>query len=85
MKQTAENHEAARAFHRELGHQLFLCRCERKLSLSQVARRTGCTVDELKLLETGWGSRKRLWKILELFKIYKKQVYIEVKDLPVEG
>lgn len=37
MKQKAQYHEAARAFHRELGLQLFLCRCEKKLSLSQVA------------------------------------------------
>ena len=85
MKQKAQNHEAARAFHRELGLQLFLCRCEKKLSLSQVARRTGCTVNELEMLEAGWGSRKRLWKILELFRIYKKKVCIEVKDLDAEG
>lgn len=82
MKQTAKNHEAARAFHRELGYQLFLCRSQRKLSLSQVARETGCTIGELEMLESGSGSRKRLWKILELFKLYKKQPYIAIKDLP---
>lgn len=82
MKQTKEYHEKVKAFQREIGHQLYLCRMQQKLDLTHVAKITDSKICELEMLESGQGSRKRLWKILKLFNLYGKELCVTVKEFP---
>lgn len=80
MENTNENKQEVRDFSKQLGQLLYQSRIERRLELSQVAKRLNADLRFFERLEAGRCSLSQFWQVMKLFHLYDKKLRIVIKD-----